>query len=357
MKVKYNLSLLSLLLPFILIASIIEPTYDKEKVLNKSFTVADNNTLEVFNKYGTISVNTWEKDSITIEVVIKTSGNNEVAVEEKLDNILVDFEQTEDLVKAITSINNPNQKWSWKKKHNVNFTIDYVILMPINNNIILDNSYGDILITSINGTSTIRNDYGGISIDYLGSSSNKIFADYCKDISITYAETASLVCDYSDIHIEEIKNISVRSDYSNINITNGNRIAFNGDYSKLSVGKTKEIISDGSHSKLSIGSLEKSATIGVSYGYVKVKEFSSLTNNITISSKYSPVTIGLNKSNSFQFDLKVNYGSISIPEMDCTFENQIKEKTQIEYKGYYNTKSNTKIVVKNNYGNIQFNSK
>ena len=86
--------------------------YTKEKTIKKEFSVNADALLKVKNSYGNLNLTSWDQDQIMIEVHIKTNGNNESRVQERLNEIDVDFENSASLVSARTRFGDRNNNWS-----------------------------------------------------------------------------------------------------------------------------------------------------------------------------------------------------------------------------------------------------
>jgi hypothetical protein len=102
-------------------------------------------------------------------VVIKTNGNNEEKVQEKLDDITVDFSGSAAAVSAKTNFKKSNSTWSWwggnsKNKNGVNMEVNYTIKMPATGAVNLSNDYGGISIDRLQGNAKISCDYGQLEI-------------------------------------------------------------------------------------------------------------------------------------------------------------------------------------------------
>src|SRR6056300_141937 len=105
-----HLLILSLIVPSIIYANDFEGRYTREKKLSKSYNVNSDAKLQVENKYGNIEISPWDRDEISIEVVIRVTGNSESKVEDKLDDIDIEFSGNKSLVYAKTHIESSN---SW----------------------------------------------------------------------------------------------------------------------------------------------------------------------------------------------------------------------------------------------------
>ena len=99
-NIQFKFALLLLVMPFVAFAA---PNLDdakttKERTIKKSFNVSSDATLKVDNSYGNLNVITWNENRIEFDITIKVTGNNAENVQERLDNIDVEFSSTRSLV-------------------------------------------------------------------------------------------------------------------------------------------------------------------------------------------------------------------------------------------------------------------
>ncbi|MBT8271003.1 MAG: hypothetical protein KJO25_03045, partial [Bacteroidia bacterium] len=172
--------------------------HTKEKTIHKEFNVDDNATLRVANSYGDLDITTWNENRIVMDVIITTNGNNEDKVQRRLDDIDVDFSSSSEWVSAETTFKNRKSKswWNWGND-NVSMTIDYVIKMPMTNNVKLSNDYGAINLDKLEGRAEINCDYGKITTKELMASNNQFNFDYTNDSYFEYIEGGKINADYS----------------------------------------------------------------------------------------------------------------------------------------------------------------
>src|SRR5690606_33190327 len=125
--------------------------YTKEKTINKNFEVNRDALLKVVNSYGNLTLASWDQDRIEIQVHIKTNGNNEERVQERLEEIRVDFQNNPSMVSATTRLgdNNRGWNWSWGGRNKVSVQVNYTIKLPVKKNINLSNDYGGIFLDRI----------------------------------------------------------------------------------------------------------------------------------------------------------------------------------------------------------------
>ena len=69
--------------------------YTKEKTIKKEFNINADALLKVRNSYGNLNITSWNENRVVMEVSIKTNGNNEEKVIKRLQQITVDFENSD----------------------------------------------------------------------------------------------------------------------------------------------------------------------------------------------------------------------------------------------------------------------
>ena len=68
------------------------------KTISKAYRVPLNVQLEIRNKYGTITVNTWNKDSVSAKIEITAYGKNQSNVSKELDRVEIEFVNNRDFL-------------------------------------------------------------------------------------------------------------------------------------------------------------------------------------------------------------------------------------------------------------------
>ena len=115
--------------------------YTKEKKIKKEYSVNADARLKIDNSYGNVNVVSWSQNTVVIEVFIKTNGNDEDKVQDKLDEIDVNFSGNSSFVSAETTFNRSKGRswWNSWKNNNVNMEINYEIKVPVTNDVDLSN--------------------------------------------------------------------------------------------------------------------------------------------------------------------------------------------------------------------------
>lgn len=355
---KY-LSISLLLLPF---ATMANPSgdggwggkYTKEKTIKKEFDVNSDALFKVKNSYGNLNITSWDQDRVLIEVHIKTNGNNEDKVKERLNEIDVDFENSSNLVSAMTRFGerNKNWGWSWGKRNSVNVKVNYTIKVPVKNSVHLNNDYGTIYLDRIDGHAKISCDYGKMEIGELRGRNNELRFDYTSRSTFEYINSAEIVADYSGFTVEKAGNLVVKADYTNAVINEMENLDYSSDYGSMEVGEVKNVKGVGDYIGIKLGDVEGNLSVRADYGSVKIARM--VDGDIDINSDYTGIKIGYDTDYSFDFEITTEYAGVSGKD---NFEINIsREKSSDKYyKGYRGKSGSGNLVTINSeYGGISF---
>jgi hypothetical protein len=355
MKTLFKILIIFILFPIAVSATEKKGKYTKNKVIKKEFSVNANATLNVVNKFGNIDIVTNNSNQIEIIVNISTNGDNEDKVIQRLNDITVDFEANTSLVSAKTIIEKNNSSWNlWGNKNNVNMEINYIIKMPISNNIKLTNNYGNINLGKIEGASTINCDYGSLNIGELLSDNNRIDINYLNKSNIDYIKKSTIIADYSTLHIEKSENIQLNADYTHISFGTVSVLNYDCDYGDLKIDTANNLIGNCDYMNTTIGKLNGSGTFEIDYGSLKINTLTKNFKLLAVNSSYTQIKLGLSESTAFNLNISVGYGNFKYGD-NFNFSKEITKNTSKYYEGYYNSPtSNNSISIKANYGNVTF---
>ena len=361
MKLLFQNFIFALLLVFTLSLGATNPEWNgahtKEKTIKKEFTVNSNATLKVDNSYGNVNVLTYSGNKVTIEVTIKTNSNNENKAKEKLDEITVEFNASSDLVSANTIFNkNSSKSWwnSWGNNNNVNMEVNYIIKLPITNNVDLANDYGSINLEKLEGHANISCDYGKITTKELMAEGNNISFDYTNNSYFEYIKSGKINADYSDFVVNKSKQLNINADYTKSVIKIAEDVYYSCDYGSFTAENVNNLKGTGDYLTLVLGDVYKNVEIKADYGSIKIGKMTANAGNLYIQSNYTGITVGHDASYSFNFDLNLDYASL-IESDGFQFTKKRVESTSKYYQGNYGNSSTSNFVkINSDYGSVTF---
>jgi hypothetical protein len=330
--------------------------HSKEKIIKKEFTVNSNATLKVDNSYGNINIVTYKGNKTIIEVTIKTSSNDAEKAQEKLNDISVDFNASADMVSAKTIFNDNKSKswWNWGKNNNVNIEVNYLIKLPITNNVDLNNDYGSINLDKLEGRAVIDCDYGKITTKELMADNNYITFDYTNNSYFEYIKSGKINADYSDYTVAKTKNLDITADYTKSTIKIAENVTYNCDYGSMTVENVNDLSGNGDYLTLVIGDVYKNVKLDSDYGSIKIGRMTANAGNVSIQANYVGITIGFDPAYNFRFDLDLEYASLRDSD-GFEFTKKKIESTDKYYQGYYGSSSTSNLIkISSDYGSVSF---
>ncbi|MEM9362314.1 MAG: hypothetical protein AAGA43_06745 [Bacteroidota bacterium] len=330
--------------------------YTKEKTIKKEFEVNSNALLKISNSYGNLNLTSWNENRIVIEVQIKTNGNNEERVQERLNEIDVDFDSSANLVSARTQFGHRNNNWGWKwnKKKNVNVQVNYTVKLPVKNSIGLSNDYGNIYLDRIDGHAKISCDYGKMDIGELRGRNNELRFDYTSRSSFDFINSAEIIADYSGFTIEKAGNLRVNADYTNAVIKEMGDLDYSSSYGSIEVSNVQSVKGNGDYIGVKLGNVQGDVSITADYGSVKIGEMTKEAGDINIKADYTGIKIGYHPEYYFDFEISTEYAGVS---GKSDFEMQVSKERSSEkyYNGYYGSDNSGNVVyINSEYGGITF---
>ena len=354
MKSIYKITFLLLLFPLITSANIDEKKHEKSKVIKKEYKVNSNAKVSLDNKYGNLNITTWDKNQVEIEVTITVKGDDLDRVEERLNNIDIEFEASSNLVYAKTHFEKERKSWSfWKRNNNLSYQINYKVKMPKTNAVDLDNDYGSIYLTNLQGKANINCDYGKITIGELSANNNDINLDYCSSSNISYMKSGNINVDYSKITVEKADDLKVNTDYSTLKFGIVNNINFNADYGSISVKEANNVIGNSDYAGMSFGTIKKNLKIDTDYGGISVNRLAKGFESVIIDGQYAGIKIGVDSNAVFEFELDLQYASFKSNDDKMEFYKKISKSTKKFYQGKFGKgNSNSSINIRSQYGGV-----
>lgn len=350
-------------LAFLLIAPLlafannpIKDKHEKQKTIKKEFNVNSNALIEIDNSYGNLDIVTWNENRVVFEITIKTSGNNEDKVSQKLEEITVEFNASSSHVaaKTIFNKNNSGNWWNWGKNNNVNMQVNYVVKMPVSNSVNLSNDYGGINLGKLEGKATISCDYGKITTEELMAEGNVLKFDYTNGCYFEYINSGSINADYSGYTVAKAKTLNISADYTQSKVEVAEDVKFNCDYGGITIEKANNITGNGDYLTTRIGDVYKNISLEADYGSIKIDRMTSNAGNIKINSEYTGIKIGIARDYSFDFDIDLEYASLNDTD-GFEFKTKVIDSGDKHYTGYHGSSgSGNTVRISSDYGSVNF---
>ncbi len=137
---------------------------DKKRTISKTYTVGPDDRLSIENSFGNVSVETWDKNTIQVDVEIGVRASTEEKAQQMLDQITVTDHQNGQDIEFKTDIGRMGGKGNNNRSEdNRRFYIDYKISMPARNPLHIENSFGKTFIPDFTGQASLTSKFGELT--------------------------------------------------------------------------------------------------------------------------------------------------------------------------------------------------
>ncbi|MFK7932431.1 MAG: hypothetical protein AB8G22_02920 [Saprospiraceae bacterium] len=338
------------------------------KTIKKEFGITADGTTSIYNKYGQINLQTWDKSRVKIEVTILVNAGSESEAQEVFERIDVDFSNGNDYVKAETEIESQKSGWwSWGDNKS-DYNISYKVFLPATNNIDIINKYGNVNAEAIEGSATVAVKYGNFRLEGIGENAT-INLGYGNGTVVAARDVTSEIS-YGRILFKEAKELSLTSKYSKVTIDKANDIRSETKYDTYDIGEVRDFRNNGKYDSFNIeyadnivvGSkytevyaqkVGNSLDFDLEYGGATVEKVAKGFADIRIVGSYADFKINVEDGASYRMEATANYAGIRYPEdMNVTYE---KEKgTYHEVEGHKGTKGARSVIkARLDYGGLK----
>ena len=358
MKYRINITLCLLLL----ICSSVSAQNDSEThSFIKTVPVGRETTLEVSNKYGTIQITPWKKDSAYIRAEIKAFAKDHSKLGKMFDGISVNITDSKYLVKAQTEFtSNINMLFESFKgmtnkiiSYDSHVEIDYYINIPEYLNLRIENKYGDVYMENNSGESKISVSNGSFKAHSLGKNSS-IKMVFC-DANIDSIVSGNIDASFSEVSIGEAEDLSINSISSKYNIKKAGIISGESRRDKFFIENIGSLHGNAYFTDYRLNNVKKELNLNTRYGSVSADLVEKGFESININSGYSDITLNFDPGSSYNLDIRQNNTFLVLPDKNIKSEQKVLNEDKKEYitSGTVGRNPGTiKVKIDANRGNI-----
>ncbi len=338
----------------VLLPQIVLGQFTETRQINKRFKVTPETRIELTNKYGKVELNTWEKDSVVIDIDIKVEDKKLSKMEKSIDQIDFDITNSQNfiIVRTVVGGNMSSLEKEFQKfKESVlqtggNMEINYKVWLPKTNELKLENKFGDVYIGDYEGDIDIDLSNGNLkSHDFAGKTNITLnFAD----ATINQIKTGTLNCQYGEVYLKQADKLSITSKSSEFEINDIKELNSDSHRDKFRIRKADMIDAKGSFSNFRISELTDRAILRVEYGDIELEKVVPDFSSIYIESNSTDIDLYFKETSNFQFEITKTKSETSFcPQMKIDNEETLDEKeTKVKLTGNFGSKSeNAKLYI------------
>jgi len=355
-KSNYKTGLLLFIATFLISASISADEVTKE--FHKEYTTGANTRLELNNKYGDVTIESWDKNEIVIDVKIKVDISGKEKAQKFLDKIDVQFSESPDLISAKTVIDDKFNFGSWNNDSR-NFSINYNVKMPVEMALTLLNKYGNSNIDELHGLMNLDIKYGDITVGKLTRGNVKPLSK----VYIAYGKGEIDEAGWLDVNLRYVGNLKITksqallldSKYSKVTLGETSSVVGESKYDNISIETINNLVLDNGFTEVNIHELTKKLKYEGSYGSFSIESIPAGFESIDVDTQYMGVKLGIEESANYKLDAKVTYGGLKYNEDNFKNQRRVIENNSKEVDGVVGKEESPAASVKivASYGSVK----
>jgi hypothetical protein len=297
-------------------------------------------SVDINNKYGSVIVSTWDRDSVKIEVSRKIYERSGDRLNTLRDNINIDHKTTLNKITVETIFGSKHSSIVRDIREMANFSvsesrsrIDYNIYLPANANIKIVNKYGNIVLPTLNGTVEIDLSNGDFQARELNGDANITLA--FGNAFVGTINNGTIALNFVDFTGSKMNSVSIEGRSSDIKINSANTINLNSRRDKVQITSANNIVADTYFSNLNFLKVEKTASLKLTYGELTNITLSNRIENCDIISQTCNVNLTLINPLPYKAMIKQNRGTINLPASLINEASSAQKRNNNEPTSYY----------------------
>jgi len=320
--------------------------------MSKAFQISQNASLEVINKYGDVIFETWNKDSVRIEVNIIAEAKKTDVVDQLIEMAVVEIEKKGSFIIAETDWGRNTSFWNKSLNElsrafgaDQKIQIDYKVFCPDDLNLDVQNKFGDVFLPAFRGEVILDLSHGDLRCRNMSNPKNVKVA-YGKAL-LDKLDKGMVTLEFAELRTRSANEISIFSRSSEIYVDNANTLTFDSRNDELFLGKVNKLNGDMYFSNCEVTLLEDAVDVNQSYGSFTVKELAETFSIIKVSPKKSEVVFYTSETMNYNFSVYLKNGEefASVPEqIEITADERLEDGRLIE-GSWGKPNPNQKIVI------------
>ena len=323
----------------LLIATPLLSQVRQERDFKRSYAVPKNGKVEVVSKYGEVIVRTWNLDSVRFEVVVRAEGKNSSAVAKSMARVDVKFRKIGSVISAVTEISSGSGFFGSVMSEiegamgSNKLKVDYQVWLPKDVMLSVENKYGDLYLTNLDGRVDLDISHGDIKANDLSQSLN-LKHSFGKS-SFGKLNDGIFTLRGSELSVDEAKNLNIESGSSEIRVDKIQRIQLNSRNDKIHILEVNEIMCEGSFTNLTADLLKGSARLDFSYGDIFLGRIVKDFNSVDITGKSTDINLILNQASYIKTYIKGPEDRMILPNSMLTMQKeQFIDEGKISLSGF-----------------------
>jgi hypothetical protein len=357
-----NFRFIVLLFPVLLICHTISSQSNSEiRNYIKTMPVGKETLLELSNKYGTIQITQWKKDSALVRAEIKAVASNKEKLEKMFDGITINMTESKYLIRAETNFTQnigmifENFKGMTSKliSYDSRVEINYYINIPEYLNLKIENKYGDVYMEDNTGDFSISLSNGSFKANSLGKNSS-LNLTFC-DATINSITSGKIDASFSELTSIEIGDVSINSISSRYEIKKAGIVTIESRRDKFFIDNILVVKGSSYFTDFNVKNLRREASLSTRYGKLNIDLIENGFESINLNTGYSDISLGFEPGSSYNLDVRHLNAFLVISDKSARTEKKVLNEDKKEYITFGavgKNPGNSKVSIDATHGDI-----
>jgi hypothetical protein len=283
--------------------------FTETKSVNRRFKVSPETRIEIANKYGKIKINTWNKDSVILDIKVRVEDKKLSKLEKTISGIDFDITNNSHFLIVRTKVGETSSNLE-KEVQNLKETlmltdskieIDYTIWIPASNQLKVENKFGDIFIDDYSGEIEISLSNGNLkSHNFEGKA--KLTLSFA-DATINQVKTAQFNCNYSDVYLKKAEKLIIVSKSTEFDIVEVSDLDIDSRRDKFRIQQNTKLVARSSFTNFRVSEITDYINIKAEYGDVDIQKVGPEFRTVYLESKSTDINLGFSETSEFGFEI------------------------------------------------------
>ena len=283
----------------------------KVRRYNKSFQVRPDHVLSISNQFGDVDISHWDKKEVKVEIEVLVDYKNEKKGQEMIDKIQIKIKDEANEISLKTVINDKKNDVSIGK--NEKMEINYVVYMPSDIQLELENKFGDITLDMLTARAEIELQFGSAKIGKLMHQENELSFKFSDPVIIDELGGGEVDVKFSKLELGNCGDLELKSEMSTTNVGNMGKSEVKVSHGGFNVKSAQRLEMKSSMSTVRIDKLQEGGSIDVGHGKLIIGELSKEFEGLEIDSKFGPVEIGIEQGSKLRLDAENSMSDLNLP--------------------------------------------
>jgi len=335
-------------------------TYSDERFHTKTMAALPDATLDITNKYGDVVVNTWEKDSIKIEISLKATARKEDVLADLMNNTAFNIGGTPGYMYAETVLHSSSgivkkgfQEVNLSVLGGRELEVNYTVYVPAKTRLNIDNKFGNVTLGVFEGELRLDLAHGDLRAIELNEV-RKMDVKYSK-ITIKKVDNAVMNLEFAKLYLDEARQLEIESRGGEIEIQKVDQIRIQSKGDQVLIEEVIQLTGKHRLSDFTIQKLKGLLDLQTNFGSVSIRELDVAFTNLNLTSEMTRIEVNFTSAIQFNFNVSIhNKGEFVYSGTGAKVDGASTIDKTTTWKGKVGQQPKAKVNIENKNASVTF---